>query len=245
MKKLLRFEDRSALLANIGDNIIYPQYQAYQQEVNFLKTAATNFSTSPDQANLNALRITWEAALMRWQHVAMFEFGPAEQVALTGSSNIFPVDTSLIQSNITSGSYNLGAASNIDAKGLQALDYLLFGLANDDNAILDLYTTAGDAANRMTYLNDVVDDLVSNIAFVVNAWSPGGGNYLGTFKGDPSTSAGSPLSLFLNAFVQTYERDCRAGKLGIPVGALTFSQTPLPDRVEAYYQKFKKPSIPA
>lgn len=226
--------DRKALLANMADGYILPHYQEFQGKVNDLDVAVDAFVADRSLANLTALRASWEEALLSWQSVGMLEFGPAESQALRGSINIYPVDTAQILDNITTGSYNLGTAANLDAKGFQALDYLLFGIGADDVETILLYD-AGSSGNLRTYLQDVMDDIKTKVDATVTEWEPSGGNYIATFKDNDGTDVGSSIGLFLNAYVMHYEVYFRDGQIGIPAGARSFTQTPLPDKVEAYY----------
>ena len=101
--------------------------------------------------------------------------------------------------------------------------------------MLDLYLTDEDAADRIDYLSVLTAALVDQASSVEYSWSSDGDDYESEFISSTGTAVGSSLGLFLNAFNMSYESHTRTEKVGIPVGALTFSQTPLPDRVEAYF----------
>ena len=227
--------DRGAMLANYADNLIIPAYQAYQTDVAELQSAVTSFTASPSQGTLDDCRTRWRDAVLTWQWAALYRFGPAESFLLQDNTNIYPTDTTQIGSNIIAGSYNLGAASNIDAKGLPALDFLLHGVGSNDSEIIQQYVSDASAANRVSYLTDLVTDLKTNIDGVVNEWT-GAPNYRGTFVANTGTEVGSSVGLLLNGFNLSFESHTRADKLGTPAGALTFSQTPLPTHVEAYWE---------
>ena len=160
----------------------------------------------------------------------MFEFGPDQATALRMYMNIYPVSVNKINSNITTGTYNLDQFGNTDAQGFPALDYLLNGLAGNNTAILAFYTSDGQAANRKQYLQAIVNKMNEKIAAVRDAWT---GDYRNTFVAATGTDAGSSLSLMVNAFVLHYERYLRGGKIGLPVGAMT--GTAAPQLTEAYY----------
>ena len=57
--------------------------------------------------------------------------------------------------------------------------------------------------------------------------------YRDTFVSSTGTEAGSSIGELLNAFNRVYEANIRKGKLGLPNGIITFSQTPQPGLVEA------------
>lgn len=228
--------DRAALLADLAVHI-HGSYETYHTELSDLQTAVIDFQANPGVglAELQALRTLWRNTLLAWQGAAPFAFGPAEDVALEASTNIYPVTVADIEDNIYTGSYNLDAAVNISAIGLQAVDYMLFGLAGTDAEIVDLYTTDGLADNRLQYLVDLVEHMHGKATTVLGHWQPGA-QYRNEFIANDGTSQGSSLGLFLNAFNKSWEASTRANKLGLPSGAMTFSMTPIPEIVEAYYE---------
>ena len=69
---------------------------------------------------LQDLRQSWRQACIDWQAVSFIDFGPALDISLKSQTNIFPTDTALIKSNISSGTYDLQTPSNFDAKGVSS-----------------------------------------------------------------------------------------------------------------------------
>ena len=128
--------DREVMLTNYADAYILPAYSAYTSGIDSLKAAAINFNSTLNVTSLNQLRIKWENALLLWQDVGFLEFGPAQNISLRSQTNVYPIDTVLVTNNIAAGSYNLQLASNFDAKGLQAVEYLINGTGNNDNDIV-------------------------------------------------------------------------------------------------------------
>lgn len=226
--------DRKTLLANLGDNIIMPGYLDLETKVIAMDDAVNVFVNDRTFANLYAMRDAWKAALLSWQHVSMFDFGPAETEALVTAINIYPTDTAQMFTNFSTGSYDLATAANIDAKGFQAIDYLIYGIGADDSETILLFE-ASSSSNLRQYLVDVSADIRTHVLETVNGWKSSGGNYISTFKESDGTDIGSSLGLMLNAFMQHFEVHLRDGKIGIPAGARTFTMTPLPEKVEAYF----------
>lgn len=229
---------RGPMLANIGDNIIIPSYLDLKTKVDVLEQKKTTFAFGPTFSSLTDLREAWKEALIAWQYAGFYEFGPAETHFLRSNINVYPADTQQINSNIASGTFDLSIASNLDAKGFQALDFLLFGLSLNDTVILEKYNTDPLATNRLTYLSSVVNDMKNLVDDVYNDWIASGGNYISTFKSNDGLDIGGSCNLLFNAMSEQYETYIRNGKLGIPCGALSFTQTPLPDKVEAYYNAY-------
>lgn len=207
--------DRSAMLANWADNIILPGYVDFTSKVNALETATAAFVANPD--DLTAIRAAWLDAYTTWQRVSMFEIGPAETVNLRLNLNIYPTNVETINNNLGAGTYNLALSSNRSAKGFPALDYLLYGIATSDAAILDIYSDDQGAAHRQ-YLMDVVTDIKELTTAVLNEWQ---GSYRDTFVENNGASATASTDRFVNDYIFYFEKHLRAGKMGIPGGVFT------------------------
>jgi predicted lipoprotein len=224
--------DRKAMLTNISSNIIIPSYTAYQGAVVNLDVAVTAFNAAPDATKLAALQTAFKTAYQLWQSASEFDFGPAEQANLRVNTNTYPADIGQINTNITSGTYNPALLANLAAKGLPAMDYLLFGTGGDNNAILLQYTTDTQAAKRKTYLATLSAELKTNITTVLTAWN---GTYKATFNNADGTDAGSSTSLLINQLVYDYEI-LKNYEIGIPAGVQSMGTT-FPTKVQAYYSK--------
>jgi len=225
--------DRQTMLENIGSNIILPNYSALSEKMNLLQQAATDFTATPDNTKLVVLQTAFKNAYLSWQKCSAFEFGPAMQVSLRMSVNTFPTDTVQIQSNISSGSYNLETADNIDARGFPALDYLLHKRSGNNTEVLECFTTNTDAQAWKDYLLDLVSNTRILVDTVKNNWESTGGNYLATFISNDGTDAGSSLGELVNQLNYDYEQ-LKNARIGIPVGKQTLGIA-LPEKCEAYY----------
>src|SRR6187402_90045 len=159
--------DRKSMLTNIATNIIVPAYTSYQAATVSLDAAITTFNTTPNATNLTAVQTAFQTAYKQWQSASEFEFGPAETAQLRVNTNTYPADVTQINSNVSSGTYNPVLLANLAAKGLPALDYLLFSGA-DNTAILAQYTTDASAAKRKTYLAALSTELKNNATTVLN-----------------------------------------------------------------------------
>jgi uncharacterized protein len=224
--------DRKAMFTNYADNYIIPGYNDLVTKLTDLKTKVDEFSASPDTSHLLFLQNSWTVAYLTWQKVEMLEFGPAETVSLRMYMNIYPVSEQKINDNITNGTYDLEAFGNKDAQGFPALNYLLSGLPAAPGGIITYYTTDVNAANRKKYLQDVIGKMLQKAQGVQTAWT----TYRTTYIESTGTDVNSSLSKTVNAFVLYYERYLRAGKIGLPVGAMTGISKP--ELSEAYYSPF-------
>lgn len=224
--------DRQTMLINWADNIIIPVFQDLNTKLETLVTAKNTFVATPDQTNLDAFRTAWLNAYKVWQYAEMFNIGKAEAINYAYQMNIYPTTVADVEANIASGTYDLTHTNNNDAVGFPALDYLLYGVASDDAAILDIYTTNANASGYKTYVSDLVDQMKSLTQTVLNDWTSG---YRDTFISSTTNTATSSTNKLTNDFIFYYEKGLRANKIGIPAGV--FSTNPLPDKVEGYYNQ--------
>ncbi|MFD2909461.1 imelysin family protein [Flavobacterium ardleyense] len=224
--------DRVALLTNWADNIIIPRFEDYQSKVVLLNNDVATFTASPSQDNLENLRTSWLNSYKSYQYVNMFNIGKADDINFTDCTNIYPLNTQGVQENIAAGNVNLQLVSQYSKQGFPALDYMLNGLATSDSDILYFYTTDASALNYKEYLVALTTKLKSDADAIVNDWN---GSYRATFIASSGNSVSSSLNRMVNNFVKYFEKDIRAGKVGIPAGVYSDGAT-LPDKVEAYYK---------
>lgn len=222
--------ERSTMLINWADNIIIPSYQAFTADMDDLLNTFNTFKADVNEGNLIALRASWLNAYKSWQHVEMFEIGPAESVGFQLNMNIYPTDNEKIDGFIVNGSYDLSLSSNRSAKGFPALDYLLNGLGDTDADILAFYNGDNKEA-YLQYTEDVLMDMQSLTETVVSDWTNG---YRDTFVANDGASSTASVDRMVNDYIFYYEKYLRAGKMGIPLGV--FSGSTLPRNVEAYYE---------
>ena len=222
--------DRQAMLVNWADNLIIPSYTSFQGEVEVLKNASETFTENPTQEHLEALRAVYQEAYLAFQHVSMYEIGPAETVNYRGFINTYPTDAEGIENTIASDSYNLELPSNRNIQGFPALDYLLYGLAESDAELLAVYSTNPNADAYKNYLTNVSQRILDLTGAVLTEWN---NNYRDTFVNNTSSSNTGSVDRFTNDFIIYYEKYLRSGKVGIPAGA--FSGTVQPTKVESYY----------
>ena len=225
--------DRSALLVNLADNIIIPAYQDFGPKLTALKGSLEEFAETPSQNNLDLARKNWLTAYKSWQHLEMFNIGKAEDLnEYYYYMNIYPVTVSDIETGVSTGNYDLNAANYHDAQGFPALDYLLYGVADNDSAILAKFATDTNADGYKKYLMDVINQMDDLTGQVITDWTTG---YRDTFVKSTQNTATSSLNKFVNDFIFYYEKGLRANKIGIPAGV--FSTGNLPEKVEGYYNQ--------
>lgn len=224
--------DRKAMLTNWADNIIIPSYQNYQSKVQILVSNTAAFTAAPTEAGLSDLRTSWLEAYKAYQYAAIYSFGMADQVSFTQCTNTYPTDAAGIESNITSGTYNLTLFSQFVRQGFPALDYLINGLGTNDTLIVGFYTSNTNASGYKTYLTAVSNRLKANADAILNDWNSG---FRDSYIANNGTAVSSSVSITTNTFVKFLERDVRTAKVGIPAGILSAGVT-FPEKVEGYYK---------
>ena len=220
--------DRGAMLAFWADKIIIPSLESFNESLFQLLEATNSFIDNPDQEKLSQLRDKWLTAYKAWQFVEMFDIGKAEEIYFKNRLNLYPVNKDRVDSNIDSGSYDLNKAENFTSQGFPAVDYLLFGIGENDESIIAKYLISDSPHSK--YLKDVVSKIVELTNIVKVDWEEG---YRNSFVELTDNTATSSINKLTNDFIFYYEKGFRAHKIGIPAGV--FSGSPLPDRVEAYY----------
>lgn len=224
--------DKNQLLTNYGTNLIVPAYERLDESVYLLEVKVNDFISVSNQSNLLALRLQFLSTYEAWQSCSFMHFGPSDNYTLKQVFNTYPVDTSLINTNISSGTYVLGAASNTVAIGLPALDFLLF--PNKDLAIALSRINGVNSVNKKQYIKNVVLQLKAAITSTLSSWRTG---HLSTFISSNGNSQGSSLSEIVNAINLDFEKFTRDGKIGIPLGVRSLG-TPIPSKTEAFYSKY-------
>jgi predicted lipoprotein len=219
--------NKQALLINLADNVIIPDYKAFEKALDELNAAYTSFKQSFAVTDLKTVKEKFHMAYLTYQQISLYEFGPAEQVVVRMNFNVFPTDTGRINNNISGGTYQLDLVNNFAAKGLPALDFLFYGNNSSENSIAQLFK---NDANRVKYVSDLLADMNSKIKTVVNVWTSG---YRTTFINSLSTDIGSSIGFAVNQI--NFELDyLKNAKVGIPLGKKTLDY-PMPDNCEAYY----------
>lgn len=224
--------DRGALLENWADNIIVPSYQNFASFTSDLEAETEAFNQDPTEASLAQLRTSYREAYIQFQTVALFGVGMAETVNYRMFLNTYPVDVVTVKDKIESGSFNLELPSSYAEQGFPALDYLLYGLDEQDAGIVEFYTTHPDASSYRAYLEAVSRRINKLTGDVLAHWQ---NSHRDVFVANTASSNTGSVDRFTNDYVMYYEKHLRTGKIGIPAGA--FTGNPVPQNVEARYSE--------
>ena len=221
--------DRSTLLNNWYEYSIQPRLSEFGSRLNEMESATKKFSEDKDESSLNNLREKYINAHMAWQRVEMINIGKAEEIYYNSKMNVYPVNTSRVISNISSGSYDFNNANNNPAQGFPTIDYMLYGIGETDEKILEVYGSAD--GKHINYLKDITDNMKNITDDVIGSWE----TYKNDFISSTENTATSAVNIMVNDFLFYYEKGFRANKIGIPGGV--FSTSPIPENVEGYYSR--------
>ena len=214
---------RADMLTNWTDNIIIPAYTAFLEDTETLQTEATAFSTAPTVDALNALRTAYVEAYKSWQHIDMFEIGPAELTGLRLNMNTYPTSITKIETNIADPDANFALPSNRDSKGFPALDYLFYGIADTDENIVAVYTDVTSGAAHLAYIQKIIADIDDSVTAVANEWTS---TFRDSFVAEDGTGASASVDRLANDFLIYYEKSLRTAKIQAPLGILSGVQSP-------------------
>ena len=220
--------DRKELLSNLVNNIIIPAHQNFNNQLQLFESTVNSFNDDRSISNLEMIQDQFIVSYRAWQYIEMFNIGYAEEIYYASKMNIYPANTTRILENINSDNVDLDGNSNqFSAQGFPAIDYLLFGVAENNIQILDIYSI--DNNSTFTYLNLLVSKMIENTDAVIDYWDTNRQDFINS-TGNTSSSS---LNMLANDFVYYYEKGLRANKIGIPAGVWSGE---IPQNVEAYYK---------
>lgn len=221
--------DRAAMLAHWADGFIISGYDNYLSSLGLLKDDLQSFETNPTLSNLQNARAAFNTTYLSWQRVSTFEIGKAEEISLYNNTNIYPTNSNEIENNVATAAYNLDLPSSYDAQGLPAIEYLLFGLADTDTEILDIYTSTDQGYSK--YSEQLINRLIDLTSIVNTDWTTG---YRESFIANDGSAASASVNKLVNDYIFHFERFIRSGKVGLPAGV--FSTSVQAGLVESLYQ---------
>ena len=228
--------EHQKMLINWVDNIILPSISNFESSLTELEAKTSLFKSNPTTESLSILRASWLDSFLKWQHVEMFDIGVAEEIYYKNRINLYPTNVEKIERNILNQNYDLNNSSNFSSQGFNGLAYLLFGIAENDDEIILKYSS--EDSNYSKYLTDLVDKIIELTVEVQKGWDD---EFRESFINSTDNTSTSSINKIINDFIYYFEKGFRANKIGIPAGV--FSNTPLPDRVEAYHSKIHSKAL--
>ena len=218
--------DRGTILLNYSENIIIPRYNTFKLSMDNLKNSIETFKSSPTSESYDLLQNDWIDAYKKWQYIEMFNISKAEEIMYNLKMNTYHVSKERIDNNIDTEKTDLSNPNDWSAQGFPGLDYMMHGIAENKDAVIELYSTNSKYGNYLSTLGNLMSDITNS---VVEDWS----SYKDIFNTSIENTATSAFNMMVNDFVFYFEKGLRTNKIGIPAGR--FSSLPLPEKIEAYY----------
>lgn len=139
---------RRETAASLGRDVVLPTLREFATAAAALEAAASAWSASGASAERDAARDAWRAAMDVWQQAEAMQVGPAGPMGTTvGGEDLrdeiysWPiVNPCRVDQELVEGAYadvDAFAAENVNVRGLDALEYLLFyeGTTNQCSAL--------------------------------------------------------------------------------------------------------------
>jgi sterol desaturase/sphingolipid hydroxylase (fatty acid hydroxylase superfamily)/predicted lipoprotein len=245
--------DRAALLRSLGECTL-SGYRSFEQAAAQLAMATATAATDPTA--LPAAQEAWRQAIALWQQAELTQYGPASPPPAAGAQNLrnaiysWPeVDRCLIEQQLVSRIYQGAgfAATPVSARGLGALEYLLF-YTGTDNACAPTANINVDgtwaalspdelAARKASYALAAAADVEMNARALVTAWDPAQGRFLEQLAtAGNSSTVYTTQSAAINAIGQALfymELEVKDRKLGQPLGLRDCATQTCPEAFES------------
>ncbi len=250
--------DYQGMMANYADNVLLPEYRAFAEQAEELAEGLNSVQfycealSDPDlTATPMRVRDQWRWAMDQWQRVELFQVGPLavnggalrNRIYSFGSSaplSECAVDQSVVLAQ--DEGFDLSSRS-VNARGLDALEYLLFSEDLSHHCPSQISETQGwndlpeqsRREQRCEYAQRLADDLVDASQTLVQAWQPEGGDYrfewVNPANQETNLKALSDALFYIG--LQTKDR-----KLGVPTGLHSnCSAVACPGAVESPYSE--------
>lgn len=236
------FFDREAMLTHWIDNFIIPYTKNFLSNAENLEQKILLFTQKPNANTLKEAQQALNQAYEAYQYIGFYRFGKAEEVTMNFQYrlNTYPTNIERIKQNALEKNYNFRTLSEISggkiAQGLPAVDYLINGVGASSSEIINHYTTNPNTEAYKDYLNALCKEMKESSVEVIQDLEKNRNQFI---RNTHSNASGS-ISLVVNAYIQYYEKNLRAGKIGYPAGILTpmyiqQSETPKPELVESLF----------
>jgi predicted lipoprotein len=234
------------LLGDVGPQVILPALQDFAVEVDALDAAllawAEDIQEDPTRiAAQTASQEQWARTMQAWQRLELMQIGPAaSSLKAIGGQDLrdeiysWPsVNGCRIDQKTADGSWIDGDffdATLVNAYGLDALEYLLFGGLDclcppQVNPIADgSWEAMGDAGvlvARANYSSTLIKEISRVTDILIEAWSPDGGNFGAMLTRENDESPIASQQEALNAVFEALfylETETKDRKLAHPMG---------------------------
>jgi hypothetical protein len=229
--------DKTALLSEIINDYVLPNYAQLLVDNEALEIACINFGNTPTISNLEQVQATWKTTMQTWSTVEMLVFGPGRDNYRYLKLDNTPTGANFIENAIADtvqidSSYIANRSSY--TKGLASIEYLIFDVNNNQTSLLNLYQTASNKERRFAYLLNCIKNTKALVQEIEMEWRTSYANTLSQATGNSSEEG---IASFSNAIVHMSQTLARK-KLGKPLGKESNDQLVHPEYLESPYAHF-------
>ncbi|MCS6900194.1 MAG: imelysin family protein [Myxococcales bacterium] len=238
-------------------------YAAFLTEAQRLAAATEQLAANPsDEALWTEAKAAWVAAMERWQEQEAMHIGPASSVTLPGGQGLrdevysWPlVSRCVVEQTLVNQNYqqpDFPVLSLVNARGLAALEYLLFyeGTDNGCGPTASINSSGSWAAlspeelrnRKAAYAKAVAADILHRAQELVDLWATDKGNFPRTLTtAGPGNgtfpSAQVALNTLAGVLVLHVDKEVKDQKLGRPLGLKECTTGTCPETLESRYAK--------
>lgn len=188
--------DKAALLRNVAENVILPNYRSFSSRTSELVAATSAYCASlgapEESANRTAAEVAWKGAMTAWQMSEPMHVGPALDADLALRELVYSwpitspcaVDQEVMKLRSDPSGFQI-AQSLTNRRGLDANEYALFATSLESECPPQVTPEGWEAlsdverrAARCEYLARAAVDLEEQASAIVQAWDSNGGNYV-------------------------------------------------------------------
>lgn len=219
---------REGQLKNVFRNEILPKHELFEAQSLELKNASENFSKQPNEINLEALRVKWCETIKSWKRCELYNLGPIAETFIQNQINKWPIDETKVESYIA-GNETINeefiTSRGSNAKGLTAIEYLLFKGQQDVSTVQSGFTDQ----RRLNYLMFLVSN-VYDLSREINGLWP---LYQSEFETQTSGGLDGGQNALINNLVSLLEEIVQ-----IKIGDVSGNQNggvPSPEHSESFH----------
>lgn len=247
--------ERQQIASSIGDHVVMPLLEACRDDAAALQSAVEAYEGTPDEETRSAAQQAWVTAFRSWQRCELLQFGPAAMATTSAGgmdmrdpiyswplSNACVIDIATVDQSYVDG--ELAEELNVNARGLDALEYLLFVESSENTCApnnrinaegtWDAIDTAEVQTRRRAYALRVANEVAAASAALFDEWDS---RFLDELKGQGTGVYGNAQQA-LNAISDAMfylEKETKDMKAAIPAGIAGCPEETCLDQVESLY----------
>lgn len=215
--------DRYTMLANILNNVVLPANENFVQQAAILRDALRALEAAPSVETVAAAQEAWRSASNAWAQCDLFS--SRELALLHNQVDKWPSNLEFIEDFIAEAEtldQSFVASIGSTAKGLPAIEYLLFGTDSESQEVVNRLTNPDDGERRRAFLVGLGDHLHQIAVELSDYWlvDQGDGSGLGMaqqfLEADPdSVDTHAMLSLIMNGISEQIEDNLQRRLWGV------------------------------